>query len=176
MNPQEFGRLFETFAHSAFRLETLSRYDVPGEAEALGAFLGGAPMPAPDPDDLAWRANIRSHAAVGRRMQRVHLIRGPLTDYLRFEIEWGYSDNAAAGEDIRILHVGDGELPELGDEDFWLFDDSTLVLMRYDEHGRWLGADQLADPALLPEYQRRRDRALALAVPLSDYLSGVRSP
>jgi hypothetical protein len=175
MTPEEFGRLFETFTHRAFRLETLSRYDVPGEEEALRAFLEGAPKPGPDPDDLAWQANIGAHAAAGRPMQRVHIIRGPLTDYLRFEIEWGYRDNAAAGEDIRILHVAKGELPDLGDVDFWLFDDSTLVLMRYDEKGRWLGADQVVDPDRLSEYRRRRDQALALAVSLGDYLSEVRA-
>jgi uncharacterized protein DUF6879 len=172
---EEFGQLFGTFTRNAFRLETLSRYDVPAEAAALRDFLAGAPKPSPDPDDLAWQANIRAHAVAGRDMQRVHLIRGPLTDYLRFEIEWGYPDNAAAGEDIRILHVAEGELPDLGDVDFWLFDDSTLVLMRYDEQGCWLGAD-LADPAVLPEYRRRRDQALALAVPLNEYLSEVRAP
>jgi len=176
MTPEEFSRLFETFAHRAFRLETLSRYDVPEVEEALRAFLAGAPKPGPDPDDLAWQSNIRAHAAAGRPMQRVHVIRGPLTDYLRFEVEWGYPDNTAAGEDIGILHVGDGELPELGEEDFWLFDNSTLVLMRYDEHGRWLGADQVVDPDRLSAYRRRRDQALALALPLDDYLSGVRSP
>ncbi|HYR62015.1 MAG TPA: helix-turn-helix transcriptional regulator [Actinomycetota bacterium] len=184
MTPEEFSRLFETFAHRAFRLETLSRYDVPEVEEALRAFLAGAPKPGPDPDDLAWQSNIRAHAAAGRPMQRVHVIRGPLTDYLRFEVEWGYPDNTAAGEDIGILHVGDGELPELGEEDFWLFDDSTLVLMRYDEHGRWLGADQVVDPAVgvppapgsgLGPRSAARRLPVRGSVPLTDHRSEIAS-
>ncbi|MGH2690786.1 MAG: DUF6879 family protein [Actinomycetota bacterium] len=169
------GRLFSTFATSAFRLETLARYSVPEEADRLRLFMEGAPNPGPDEGQRAWQSIVRRHAHAGRYMQRVHLIRGPLTDYLRFEIEWGYRDNAAAGEDIRILHVGPDELPELGSEDFWLFDDALAIRMRYDDDGHWTGADT-AESSLLAEYQRRRDQALALAVPLSDYLSEVRSP
>jgi hypothetical protein len=174
MNPEEFGQLFSTFARSAFRLETLSRYTVPEEAERFALFLGGAPNPGPDEGLRGWQELIRTHVSNGRSMQRVHVIRGPLTDYLRFEIEWGYRDNAAAGEDIRLLQVGQDELSEIGHEDFWLFDEVVLVRMRYDEAGHWTGAEKVTDPDLVREYRARRDNALALAVPLDDYLSEVR--
>lgn len=57
-------------------------------------------------------------------------------------------------------------------EDFWLFDERDLILMRYDPDGRYLGAERATDPDL-GEYLRRRDLALAHAVPLRDYVKGA---
>lgn len=168
---EEFGRLFHTFRASAFRLETLPAYDVSGEEEELRVFLAGEPKP--QQKESPWQEMLRGHRQAGRLMQRVHLIRGDLTDYLRWEIGWGYPDNAAAGEDVRILHVGPDALPELGDEDFWLFDDELGVLMRYGPQGEWLGQNATRDPEVLEVCRQKRDRALTLAVPFSEYLLGV---
>src|SRR6266498_3070001 len=75
---EEFGRLFETFEHTAFRLETLDRYTVPEEDEALRRFLAGEP---PDPDlFVSWFTLVRAATAAGKAVQRVHLISEPLTD------------------------------------------------------------------------------------------------
>ena len=41
-------QLFETFEHTAFRLEVRDRYDAPYENESLRKFLAG------EPDDLPW--------------------------------------------------------------------------------------------------------------------------
>jgi hypothetical protein len=171
LSAQAFGQLFHTFRSSAFRLETLPAYDVADEGEELRMFLEGKPKPerAVSP----WQQMIRSHVEAGRQMQRVHLVRGDLTDYLRWEIGWGYPDNAAAGEDIRILQVGPGELPELGEEDFWLFDDELAVLMRYGPGGEWLGQDSTRNGDVVEACRRKRDVALSLAVPLSTFLAEV---
>ncbi|MFE5722997.1 DUF6879 family protein [Streptomyces erythrochromogenes] len=40
----EFGRLFETFERSAFRLETLAVYSVEEEREEFERFLAGGDM------------------------------------------------------------------------------------------------------------------------------------
>jgi hypothetical protein len=163
----DFRKLFESFLASAFRLEALPRYSVPGEAEAFRLFLEGNPKPARK--DGPWQEMIRRHRREGRLMQRVRVIRGGLTDYLRWEMGWGYPDNAAAGEDIRILHVGADDLPELGSEDFWLFDDERVVLMRYGPEGDLIERVPSLDPGILDACRRKRDVALSLAVPLSAY-------
>lgn len=46
---------------------------------------------------------LRADTAAGRRWRRVHVLRFPLNDYLRYECEWCYTHNVAAGEDARIL-------------------------------------------------------------------------
>src|SRR5437879_1085225 len=79
---KEFGRLFETFEHTAFRLEVRDRYNEPSEADPLRTFLAG------EPDDLAWfedwLALVRAATAEGRRFSRVRVVSLPLTDYSRF--------------------------------------------------------------------------------------------
>jgi len=172
LDPKEFGDLFQSFRRSAWRLETLPEYRTGREEEEeIRRFLAGDDPPEPDEPELRWQDIIRSHLAAGRRMGRVHLIRGDLTDYLRWEIQWGYPPHAKAGEDIRILHVGEGELPELGTEDFWLFDDALVVRMLYGPNGEWPGQAVLTDdPAIVADCERKRDLALSLAVPLGDYL------
>src|SRR6266487_4396467 len=93
--------LFGRFEHTCFRLETRQRYDEPGEADALRSFLAGQ-EPASYPGKEAWLAIVRAAVTAGKVMQRVHIVAEPLTDYLRFEIGWGYPLSATAGEDIRI--------------------------------------------------------------------------
>jgi hypothetical protein len=47
----------------------------------------------------------------GKRMYRVHVLSRPLTDYLRFELGWGFRRNMAAGEEFFILDTTDRENP-----------------------------------------------------------------
>src|SRR5712692_3371864 len=165
VTPEEFDQAFRSFKRSAFRLETLPRYRVGGEDESIARFLAGE-EPPPNERKGAWTDLIRSNMAAGKRMHRVHLIRGPLTDYLRWEIEWGYPPNVEAGEEIGILHVQDSDLPELGTEDFWLFDDELAVRMDYDSEGHWLGAAPLTDPDFVEDCRRKRELSVSMAVPL----------
>jgi hypothetical protein len=47
---EQFGRLFETFERTVFRLETLAEYDVEDEREEIARFLAGEDM-GPEWDD-----------------------------------------------------------------------------------------------------------------------------
>ncbi|MGH8896033.1 MAG: DUF6879 family protein [Egibacteraceae bacterium] len=174
MNLDELMQLFDAMRESAFRLETLDRYTVPSEAEMLADFLAGRPLPQRTPENNPWLREIADHIAAGRRFYRVHVLSRPLSDYLRFELSL-YPQTAAVGHETFIAdrdsHPDLTELTELT-EDFWLFDDATVAVMRYDDEGHWLGAEKAPD-GLLSEYRRRRDLALAHAVPLDEYLATV---
>lgn len=177
MEPDEFAGLFKSFQRSAFRLETLSYYAVEGELELLfRRFLEGEPRPPLEEwaAGKGWVDLVSGGIAAGKAFQRVHLIRGPLTDYLRFEIEWGYLYSAPLGEEFRILSIGQDEtLDDLPHEDFWLFDDNLAISMVYDDEGRFVGAMAVVDSAALETYRRRRDSALARSVPLEEYLAAL---
>ncbi|WP_282203553.1 DUF6879 family protein [Kitasatospora fiedleri] len=160
---EDFGRLFRTFERTAFRLETLAVYDVDEEREEFADFLAGKGLPA-ERSDNPW---VRSMTDLGKQVARVHVLRSPLSDYLRYELA-SYPGNVKAGESIGIIDTARQEVAGLPDHDFWLFDDTTVYRMHYTVAGRFIGGERL--PAdRLDEYLRYRDIALAHAVPFGEY-------
>jgi hypothetical protein len=103
----------------------------------------------------------------------VHVVRLPLTDYLRYELGT-YAENQAAGEDVRIAVVNDH--PELADldRDFWLLDDELALLMDYDHDGRFLRMEPIRDAVVLRDCRRKRDLAVARSVPLDEFQARIR--
>lgn len=171
LSREEFRALADAARGSVFRLETLQRYVIPGEAEDLDAFLQGRPQPNSKRRLEPWLQRLRESIAAGKRWQRVHVVTYPLSDYLRFELT-GYQEGVAAGEDIRIAdRDAHRDLDQLT-QDFWLFDDQIAVMMRYDADGRFLGYERADTPGDLTRCRQQRDLALAHATPLREYLDG----
>ena len=160
--------LFSSFHESAFHLETRDRYLIEGEQEkSFQSFLRHGVLPESGPEEQSWLGKVRAWTAAGKRIQRVHVIAHPLSDYLRWELEM-YRRTSQAGEDIRIADVGrHPRLREL-DTDFWLFDDAMVAVLRYDVDGRLIGSELAPDPA---PFRAHRDLALARAIRLDDYLA-----
>lgn len=172
LDTAQLGELIRSqFTHSAFRLETLDRYDVGSDGGDVARYLRGEREPERERKD-AWLARLRAERAAGKIRQRVHVVQGPLSDYLRYECEWGYLPNVAAGENVAILDLAERPRPpELDvDYDFWLLDDRLAVRMHYDAGGQFVGADVLAETEL-PHYRSVRDAALLAAEPFSSYWS-----
>lgn len=173
LTPEEFGAAFdEMFTRSAFRLELLDRYVAANETEPLRRFRAGLPQ------DPAWREPwkqfVRESVRAGKKMARVHVVSEPLSDYLEFELTCVYPANVAAGEDVRILQVLRHHWPlGLPSHDYWLFDDRTVAVMRYDNDGNFLDADTLTDPFALAGHCEARDTAMRRSVPLADYLESL---
>ncbi|MCF2529817.1 DUF6879 family protein [Yinghuangia soli] len=159
----DFARLFAEFEREAFRLETLSAYDVEDEQEEFAAFLAGEPMP-PEWSDNPW---VRAMTDRGKAVARVHVLRSPWTDYLRYELS-AYPGNVKAGESIGIIDLADHVVPGLPDHDFWLFDNASVYRMHYTEAGRFVGAEPLPVDRVA-EYRGYRDVAQAHAEPFAVY-------
>ena len=158
MTAPDLGSLFRSFRSSAFRLECLSAYAVTedDEAQAFDQWLRGEQPPETERE---WPKLVASAVAAGKSMQRVRLVSEPPSQYLRFQMAWGYPANVAAGEDIRML---DHEQPGLLKVDFWLFDDEVAVVLEYDDQGRFLRP--LVAETVTP-YCQARDLALAASMP-----------
>ena len=158
----------ERFTRSAFRLEVLDRYTVDSDQENVERYLAGDPAPSwADGDE--WMEQLTRERAEGKRRYRVHVLGSPLTDYLRYECDWGYAYTSQAGEEIYILDLAETLRPGgLINEAFWLLDGEHVLVMRYDSEGRLLGGEPLA-AADAPRYRRCRDVALAQAQPFSRY-------
>ena len=171
----EFRALFGTFQRSVFRLESLQVYATyAGEEESVAAFVAGQREP-PDPPHDAWVAQIAANVQAGKAVQRVHVVREPLGNYLRYELTWGYAPNVRAGEDIRIVSLAENDswpaaLPEPG-VDFWLFDSQTLYRQHYDGGGRLLGMERCAGRVEVAHACSWRDAALHLGISWKEYLA-----
>jgi hypothetical protein len=113
IDDDEFGRLFEEFEHTAYRLETRERYVVDYGEEPFRAFLAGRPHYEWFQD---WEKLIRGLVAEGKRFERVRVVSEPLSDYTRFSMDVARL-NVRAGEDIRYLPRRRGEELGLPDED-----------------------------------------------------------
>ncbi|WP_280256376.1 DUF6879 family protein [Nocardia wallacei] len=154
---------------SWFRLATLQRYDFDSEAEPMREYLRtGRIDNLPD----TFLRVISGHAAAGRVLQRVFVVREPLGDYLRFALA-AFEQCVEVGEDIRVLPVPAGPWPADLPEgfDYWLFDDTALWSMEFDADDRFVATQELTNPALLAQCRRWRDIAVARSVPLRAYLS-----
>ncbi len=171
LESKEFGALFDSFAHSVFRLETLQVYGGQRDLYLLDQFLAGNPRP-PDPIKDRWTSLIASNVQAGKAVQRVHVVREPLTDYLRFELTWGYELNAAAGEDVRIIAIAkhDPWPVDLPQRDYWLFDSVELYDMHYDSDRVCQGAEHVTEPKRIVDACRWRDAALHYGTPWSVYV------
>lgn len=163
---ETWAHYFQDFRTSAFRLELQQVYTMPGEADEFRRFLAGEKLP---PDyHYGWLDTVARAVEAGKTIRRVRVVRQPLTDYIRYQFEWGFVYNVAAGEGIRVLDLTDQAGPELPDHDFWLFDDVTVVKMLYRPDGTQIARELVQDPDL-PAYRRYRDQVWERAVPFTEY-------
>jgi hypothetical protein len=176
LDSAEFAYLFTGFEHTAYRLERLQQYGVGYEDKSFRAFLAGEPLAADQARD-EWTAMVRCAVTAGKTLQRVHVVTEPLTDYMRYELEWWYGPNVEAGEDIRILPVPPpGGVLLLPDHDYWLFDSRHLWVMAYAADGQFLYAECVDDPAQVVTHAYWRDAMLHNAIPYVDYMRRMNLP
>lgn len=146
---------FASYTIEAFRLEILPQYRVNGEWENFQEYLSSGKIIA-DPGLGDYLRNTAQKINQGARHIRARVLDTPMNDYQRFETHVGYIPSAALGTDFYFIERANFKTMlhnELGGNfaatDFWLFDKKDLVLMRYDEEGRFIGAELCADPKIL---------------------------
>lgn len=165
LDGEEFRKRLRGYERSAWRFECQPVYNFPVELEHVARFLAGEPKP--DAYGTGWHANVRSLVEAGKSIGRVRTVRDPLTDYQRCQLAWVIPDNINAGEDIRILDLTEDGLG-LPAQDFWLFDNTTVVHLNFRADGTLINVEQLEDPDL-DQYLTWRDTALKHAVTYSEY-------
>lgn len=158
---------FDGFEQEAFRLETLPVYDMTSEQQEYRTFLQTGELDIPDDDQ--WLTRVRYFRSTGRWVGRVHVLTQPLNDYLRYEFAV-YRHTVRAGEDVRILDATGRHDTGLPPQDFWLFDESAVVLMDYRPGGVQIGRELLegADPEPYIGWKRL---ALEQAIPFEEYVT-----
>lgn len=180
---EEFGQLFKSYKLSAWRLELLTAYAIPSEDPEFKAFVEGAPIAPVSRDELCgdsnWCKLIRGHLEAGRSMGRVHVLPERLTPYLKYEIEWGYTFNNNAGDDIKLLpaaSISNTLRERLSTfQDFWLFDDSKIVLCDYSPTGAFDGAREVTDPSVLDSFKSVQSACIDQALDFRTFLRAYRA-
>lgn len=147
LNLAQLGEFIaERHTRDLFRLETLPHYDAASDDEDYRRYLRGDSAPSAAAKQ-PWLDRLRTDVAAGRHWRRVHSVRHPLSDYLRYECEWGYTYNVAGGEDVRILDLDQVGLDGFaGVGDFFVVDGTHAVRSHYDDHGRFKFAEVLDEP------------------------------
>lgn len=123
------------------RIETLNRYEVASDDDDFVRYVRGESAPQ-SPAREPWYQRLRDEAAQGRQRRRVWVGRTPLGPYPRYEMEWCFTANVRAGEDIRVLDVTAspaGE-PLLRAGDFFVADGTHVARHLYDHQGRVNGS------------------------------------
>ncbi|MBV8994165.1 MAG: hypothetical protein JO287_10810 [Pseudonocardiales bacterium] len=124
------------------RLETRTGYAVTTDGDDYHRYLRGEDVPNADAK-APWLARLAKDTASGHIWRKVHLVCGPLTDYQRYEFEWGFAYNVTAGEQIRILEVTDPNEAELiaALGDFSVLDGKHVLRNHYDTADQFLGGE-----------------------------------
>ncbi|MEX3103412.1 MULTISPECIES: DUF6879 family protein [unclassified Streptomyces] len=169
LDGEEWAARFESFQREAWRLETLPEYRVPQEAEEIEAFLAGERI---DPHAYSneYTDDLKRLRREGKSKGRVHIVSRPLSDYLRYEFMY-YRPHMWAGEDIRIMDVTGRPNPLEGVQDFWMFDQTEVVLMHYQADGTQISREVFeGDVSPFLEYQHI---ALTESVSFEEYVKGL---
>lgn len=168
----DFARYFETFEHTAWRLESRRGYASDRASAGFQRWARGED-PQVDPD-RPWCRNIARQTGMGKRIGRVRVVDDPATIGQRYLLTVGWA-NVRAGEDIRCLSRATPAGAGLPDRDFWLFDSKVLLEMHFGQDDVYLGAELVTDPVAVLTACQVRDAALHYAIPLEVYSAAVLS-
>lgn len=167
----DFDALFESFTHTAYRLETLPAYAIPREDTSYRAFLEGAPRPERSVRTSPWLRRIAVTTAAGKVWTRTRVYDTPLTEYQRFQMP-AYLESQAVGDSTSFVPR---DLAGDVGPDFWLFDDHTdhprAAVMRYSPAGEFEGFRLVTDGTELAALRGRRAVADARSVPLAEFVA-----
>lgn len=163
----EFGRLVRSFKRSAWRWECQGVYHEPSERKPFQLWQQGqidrSYLERP------WLQRVRQLRAAGRTWERARMLTDPLTEYLRWMLEFTYL-NVEAGEDIRWLGEADARRLGAPGYDYYLLDDELVVVLEFGDQGV-TGAEVTDDAGRLAAARAWRDLAWANATPHAEYMT-----
>jgi hypothetical protein len=167
---EERDELLVSFKREALHLEMRDVYAVEEEGERLARFLerGYRDHDIEAEERRPWMTLVRDATSVGKVFRRVRVISEPVTDYIRYE--WAGADvNIDAGEEIKWLPRRLISAVALPGNDFWLFDDSTLVFTVFTGKGDVFERQLTTDPAVIQFCRSAFEATWAIAIPHNEY-------
>lgn len=166
---QEVLDLFEDYKYTARRLEPRDTYNTdPDDELRRRQYLAGELTDFSYMDD--WVERLTRWRSQGKRMQRVRVVTEPLSDDAKYLLGLA-KVNLAAGDEIRYLprhravELGLG----LPDEDYWILDATTALIIHFGEDD-WLTEWELVDdPAEIVTRLQHFDAAWSFSVSREEF-------
>lgn len=153
-----------------FRMERLPLYDVPSQNADREAFLRGV-----EPDwtrKQAWLDELAENRRRGMISRRVRILSDPLSDDEAMSCHYGLP-YIGRDQDIRVLHRGEHQWPEVLDHDYWIIEPAAggthVLRMVYSDGGAFLGAEPIVGDDAQRPYLLERDLTWQVAEPFDTW-------
>jgi len=170
ISTEERDAFFTSFEWEAVHLEMRDVYAVEDEKERFARFLerGYRDHDAEAEERQSWMTLIQVATEAGKKFRRARIISEPVTDYIRFE--WaGAGRSVEAGEQIKWLPRRLTSSIALPGNDFWLFDESTVIFAVFTGEGHVLERQLTTDPAVVGLCQTAFEAVWSIAIPHNEY-------
>ncbi|MEO3857502.1 DUF6879 family protein [Acrocarpospora sp. B8E8] len=159
-------RFFKEFRREALHLEMRDTYGTEVEKPHLKKWEAG------DRDDLEWLQpwfdTVREATRVGKVIRRARIISEPITDYQR----WVLSDShlfTDAGEQIVWIPRRLVSTVALPGNDFWLFDEETVIFSIFAGAGEVVERQMSKAPDAIQLCKHAFETVWSLGVPDGEY-------
>ena len=168
---KQFNKAWEESTKSIFRLELLPEYNVPGDLECYQKFLEGEDYM--DDEFREWFKKLRDTNKKGVRTERVRIYSLPVNDYIKYEIDvWKPENNSRDSIYFMDQEKYNEILKDLkiSVEDFWLFDDSVLVVFHYSLDGAFIEEEKIVDKELIEKFVKLKYKLINSSVNYSEFI------
>jgi hypothetical protein len=119
-----------------------------------------------------WYDLIRATTGRGVKIRRARIVSEPITDFIRYEYDLTAGLNIGGGEDVRWLPRRRASDLALPGNDFWVFDDETVLFNLFDGEGEPApdGDEELrTDPSVVRLCVAAFEAVWERAIPHEDY-------
>lgn len=172
MPQSDWAEPFRAARVSAVHLEMRDTYAVGNETGPYDKWRETGEADT-DPESEMWQpwtSLVRSMVAGGISMRRARIVSEPVTEYIKYE-HAGTGVNLTVGELVRWLPRRLASDLALPGNDFWLFDDTTVVFNHFSGDGDWVepGTETVTDPAVAKLCKDAFESVWARAIPHEEY-------
>ena len=163
-----FEELLRGSQNAALHLEMRDGYSLTDPA-----FIAWQASEAIDPAERwpQWFELLRPVVARGVKVRRARVVSEPVSDYIRFEHAVTAALNIAAGEEVRWLPRRQASDIALPGNDFWLFDDRSVMLNHFSGSGESVAHEVTDNRALIKLCASAFLAVWERAIPHKDYQS-----
>jgi len=168
----KFEKEWNNAKNNIFRLESLPEYKVENDLKNFEKFKKGLPYIANK--DKKWFKKLSSTKNRGLIIKRVRIVKLPLSDYLKYEIDF-WQKSIKYGEQILFLKQNDYQKIitsiKFEPEDFWMFDDKKLIIFHYNISGEWIGEEVISEQNIIDKYKNVKQELIRHSVLMQKFLN-----